>query len=265
MVAIPNSSDEFGSSASLSGVVARVCDTVGYPLRKMTFFPQRDKQAALFGGALPARADTPARDEDSALLRRCRAGDVDAYGVLVARHERRIQAIVSRILFGGSDARKGVSPDVEDLVQDVFVQAWRALPRFRGDARFSTWLYRIATNRSLKEWKRMRVQSARIHETPLEDHIDIEATATIAYSHVESPQHAVDIRMRDSAMKEAIDRLPEKQRTVILLHYYEDCSCEDIAAMLECSVGTVWSRLHYGVKRLREGLNWIESQENLEP
>jgi RNA polymerase sigma-70 factor (ECF subfamily) len=228
----------------------------------MTFFPQREKQAALFGGVVSVRPDETARDEDTVLLGRCRTGDLDAYGILVARHERRVQAIVGRIVLGGSDHRKSAVPDLEDLVQDVFVQAWRALPRFRGDARFSTWLYRIATNRALKEWKRMRAQSARIHETPLEDHVDIESSAVQSYDRLESPQQAFDIRMRDSSMKQAIDKLPEKQRTVILLHYYEECSCEDIATMLDCSVGTVWSRLHYGVKRLRESLNWLDVQES---
>lgn len=265
VVAIQNSTEEFGSDASLTGVVARVCDTVSYPLRKMAFFPQRDKQAALFGGVVSVHPDEAAQDEDAALLRRCRAGDMDAYGVLVARHERRIQAIVGRIVLGGADNRKPACLDLEDLVQDVFVQAWRALPRFRGDARFSTWLYRIATNRALKEWKRMRAEAARIHETPLEDHVDIEASASLPYAHLESPQHAFDIRMRDAAMRQAIDTLPEKQRTVILLHYYEDYSCEDIALMLECSVGTVWSRLHYGVKRLRDSLNWLDAQEKSAP
>jgi RNA polymerase sigma-70 factor (ECF subfamily) len=231
----------------------------------MTFFPQRDKNMAIFGAAIPVRTEAPVGDEDAPLLRRCRGGDMDAYGVLVARHERRVQAIAARILFGGADARRSACPDLEDLVQDVFVQAWRALPRFRGDARFSTWLYRIATNRALKEWKRMRVIASRIHETPLDDHVDIEASAALSYARTDSPQHAVDIHARDAAMKQAIDRLPEKQRTVILLHYYEDCSCEEIAAMLDCSVGTVWSRLHYGVKRLRGGLNWMDAQESSAP
>jgi len=243
-------------------VIAIQKGTVSYPLRNMTFLPQRDKQAALIGGAIPVRIDAPERDEDAALLRRCKDGDADAYGVLVARHERRVQAIIGRIIYGSGDTRGGASVDLEDLVQDVFLQAWRALPRFRGDSRFSTWLYRIATNRALKEWKRMRVQAARIHETPLEDHVDIEASAALSYASTDSPQHAFEIRMRDTSMKQAIDRLPQKQRTVVLLHYYEDCSCEDIATMLDCSVGTVWSRLHYGVKRLRQSLSWMDANEN---
>ena len=87
-----------------------------------------------------ARTDVRASgeaDEDAALVRRCRRGELAAYGLLVSRHESRVRALVARILGAGANA-----DDVDDATQDVFVQAWRALPRFRGDARFATWLYR---------------------------------------------------------------------------------------------------------------------------
>jgi RNA polymerase sigma-70 factor (ECF subfamily) len=231
------------------------------PLVKMGFFPQRDKQTALFGGVVPIPAMSRPMDEDDALLRRCRTGDVDAYGLLVSRHERRVQSILSRILLNGVEARRELTPDIEDLTQDVFIQAWRALPRFRGDARFSTWLYRIATNRALKEWKRAKLHNSRVQETTLEDQVRFDATAPQA----DCPQRALDVRYRDAAMRQAIDTLPEKQRTVILLHYFEDQSCEDIASLLGCSVGTVWSRLHYAVKRLRESLTWIDPRDESTP
>ncbi|MDR3710728.1 MAG: sigma-70 family RNA polymerase sigma factor [Capsulimonadaceae bacterium] len=261
MEAIHTSSKEIRSGTSVSDAIATVGDALISPLGAMAFFPQPEKHSGLFGGLIAPRPSVGLRDEDDALIRRCRGGDRDAYGVLVARHERRVHAIVARILGGGGDSGHGQAADVEDIVQDVFVQAWRALPRFRGDARFSTWLYRIATNRALKEWRRMRTQSARMHETPIEDHTDIDASSPGLSSGTETPQHALDIRFRDGALRAAINALSDKHRTVILLHYYEDYSCEEIAALQECSVGTVWSRLHYGVKRLRDSLGWLDGSE----
>ena len=182
-------------------------------------------------------------DEDAALVRRCRDGDLEAFGALVTRHEARVGALVRRIL--GVTANP---EDVEDTTQDVFIQAWRALPRFRGDARFSTWLYRIATNTAIRQWQRRKRQRQRI----VEEDGAAEAAAP--------SRLAEDIarRAEGRALRAAIDGLPEKQRTVLLLHYFEDYSCEEIALVLGCSVGTVWSRLHYGCRKLRDQLRWLE-------
>jgi len=225
----------------------------------MGIVPQRDKQATLLGPAITLKPGERVVDDDAPLVRRCRQGDTEAYGLLVARHERRVYAILSRILSNAAEARRDAAAavDLEDLAQEVFVQAWRALARFRGDARFSTWLYRIATNRALKEWKRQKQHSARIQDTPNDDD-SRGSLSEIAGLQTDCPEFALEVRMRDSALRGAIDSLPEKQRVVILLHYFEDYSCEDIAKILECSVGTVWSRLHYGVRRLRESVNWLD-------
>jgi RNA polymerase sigma-70 factor (ECF subfamily) len=260
VVAIPNQTAHSARGDMLPrfGVPSGVASP--RPIGKMGLF-NRDKQSPLAGGAVSIPVELQAPDEDACLIRRCRHGDMDAYGVLVSRHERRVYAILSRILLNGNDHRRDILPDLEDLSQEVFVQAWRALPKFRGDAKFSTWLYRIATNRALKEWKRLRVQSSRIDDTPIEDHNRNDFSAEALSAQADSPQIALDLRMRDTELKTAIDKLPEKQRTVVLLHYFEDYSCEEIAAMLECSVGTVWSRLHYAVKRLRDSMGWLDGCE----
>ena len=108
--------------------------------------------APMTGAIYPPLAAGPA-DEDAALVRRCRQGDVEAFGVRVTRYEARVGALVARIL--GINA---MPEDVEDTTQDVFIQAWRALPRFRGDAQFSTWLYRVATNTAIRQWHRRKKQ-----------------------------------------------------------------------------------------------------------
>ena len=186
-------------------------------------------------------------DEDAALVRRCRRGDVEAFGLLVQRHEVRVRGLVQRILGAGANA-----DDVDDVTQDVFVQAWRALPRFRGDARFSTWLYRVATNLAIKQWHR---QKKRV--TVAEEDLPEAVRAALADPSAGPPELA-ERRAQDRALRQAVDALPEKQRTAVLLHYFEDYSCEEMAVMIGCSVGTVWSRLHYGCRKLRETLRWLE-------
>jgi len=199
--------------------------------------------------AAGARQGGPAVDEDmdAGLVRRCRGGDAGAYGQLVARHDKRVYALVARVLGPGATAE-----DVDDVAQDVFIQAWRALPKFRQDARFSTWLYRIATNMAIKQWHRNKRRAQTVSEEELPN--TVRAALAIL---TPNPEDVAAQRARDGALRAAIDRLPEKQRTVILLHYFEEYTCEDIAALLDCSVGTVWSRLHYGCRKLRESVGWL--------
>ena len=229
----------------------------------MAIAPHTENETALAGLAVPAPLRTGAVDEDSALIRRCRAGDMDAFGLLVARHERRVLAILTRILGGADHAGDvGTTVDIEDMAQEVFLQAWRALSAFRGDARFATWLYRIATNRALKEWHRVRRGSGRVQGTPVpEETLRFLAAECGLESTICDPEKHIQDQARDVALGNAIDSLPEKQRVVILLHYFEEYSCEDIARIQGCSVGTVWSRLHYACRRLRESLYWLVSSE----
>lgn len=224
----------------------------------MNLIPQRNKNAALLEGVSPLGVEERSVDEDAAFVSRSKAGDTLAFGQLVARHERKVRAIVSRIVYGGSSIGRDAALDLDDIVQDVFVQAWKAIGRFRGESRFSTWLYRIAANTALKEWKKQKGRGAAIrddYQNELKNEIPAHDNA--------SPQKVFACRLRENEMRGAIEALPEKQRTVILLHYYEDCSCDEIAAMLGCSIGTIWSRLHYAVKRLREHLDWIAETEGL--
>lgn len=186
-------------------------------------------------------------DMDAVLVRRCQNGDREAFGLLVARHDKRVYALVARVLGLGA-----TTDDVDDVAQEVFIQAWRALPKFRQDARFSTWLYRIATNMAIKQWHRNKRGAQTVSEEELPN------TVRAALAIMEpGPEDVAAQRARDKALRTAIDRLPEKQRTVILLHYFEEYTCEDIGALLGCSVGTVWSRLHYGCRKLRESVSWL--------
>lgn len=187
-------------------------------------------------------------DADAALVRRARDGSADAFRQLVERHDSRIYALVGRILGPGAS-----QDDIDDTAQEIFVQVWRALPRFREEARFSTWLYRIATNQAIKQWHRVKRERQTVSEEELPQTVR-EALADLA----PGPAAQAVLRARDRDLRGAIDALPEKQRTAILLHYFEEMSCEEIAALLGCSVGTVWSRLHYGCRRLRGTVGWLD-------
>ncbi|MGO8673530.1 MAG: RNA polymerase sigma factor [Capsulimonadaceae bacterium] len=199
-------------------------------------------------GAREAELHSRTDDVDGMLARRCQTGDVGAFGLLVQRHEKKVYALVARILGQGA-----VIDDIEDTVQDVFLQAWRAFPRFRGDAKFSTWLYRIATNMAIKQWHRRKRHKHVVNDEDLPEAVRISVADPNP-----GPEEFAQGRARDTALRSAIDALPEKQRTVLLLHYFEDYSCEEVAALTGCSVGTVWSRLHYACKKLRGTLEWMQ-------
>lgn len=203
------------------------------------------------------QSDARLIDDDAILVARCKSGDTVAFGQLVSRHERRVRSIVSRILLGGASIGRDAAFDIDDIVQDIFIQSWKALGKFRGESRFSTWLFRIAANAALKEWKRQRRRGI----TLADDHFD-EYLEEFPQLRSTSPQNALVQQLKQQEMQKAIEVLPEKQRTVILLHYYEGCSCEEIASMLHCSVGTIWSRLHYAMIRIRQNLDWFESEES---
>lgn len=205
---------------------------------------------------LPIRSDTivttdtesldPTRDAttDSALVARTKDGDVSAFGQLLERHQRSVYAVVSRMVDN--------KDDVDDIVQDAFVLAYKSINAFRGDSAFSTWLYRIAVNTTIKQKKKFRVRQASSIDDP-----DTGLGETLVASDCEAPDQEAERRARDRALREAIDTLPEKHREVVILHYFQNCSCDEIARAVGCSVGTVWSRLHYACKKLQSQLEWL--------
>lgn len=178
---------------------------------------------------------------DSALARKAAEGDVYAFRTLVERYQRPMAALVSRMVHGGT------SSDVDDIVQELFLRAWKGLPRFRGDAQFSTWLYRIAVNTTIKHRSRSRAESSQV--VAAEDTYG--GLDQLAAGESTDPEALLQRQDRETRLRAAVAQLPEKHRTVIVLHYFEGRSCEEIAEIVGCSVGTVWSRLHYGCKRLR--------------
>lgn len=189
--------------------------------------------------------ETAARtDTDAALVARVKRGEVGAFGELVQRHQRAAYGIVSRMVDNRDDA--------DDIVQEVFVVAFRSIQSFKGEAAFSTWLYRIAVNTAIKQMKKIRTRQAASIDDPLTGLGEM-----LVSPDGDGPERSAECSERSGAIREAIQSLPEKHRAVVVLHYFQDLGCEEIASIVGCSVGTVWSRLHYACKKLRGQLDWL--------
>lgn len=173
-------------------------------------------------------------DPDRALVERALSGDESAFKQLFSRHRDDASRVVYRML--------GPSPEVEDVVQDVFLHVYRSLHTFRGDSRFSTWLYRLAVNVTRMHLRRRksrpRFADVDVPETPSED------------QRVLDPGEEVDQRMRIRALYEVLDTLSEKKREVLVLHDFDGVAAKEIAETLDIPVLTVRTRLFYARKEL---------------
>jgi RNA polymerase sigma-70 factor (ECF subfamily) len=168
---------------------------------------------------------TPPVDEpghDAEILEGCRRGDPEAQRRAFERYRDRVYAIALRFL-------KGDDAAAHDVTQEVFVRMFRAAARFRGDARLSTWLHRVAANACLDELRRRR---RLLFFGDLPDAI-----------HPTTSPDGAPGALRTEVVA-AVDRLPPKMRITVLLRYFEDLPYDEIARALECTTGTVASRLH---------------------
>ncbi len=190
---------------------------------------------------VPAAAPAPATGlvatdlsalDDRALVAAAVAGDRPAFDVLVRRHQRTVYGVCYR--FAGDHA------DASDLAQDAFVRAYRGLARFKGDAAFSTWLYRIAVNVCL---------SRAAAKTPAFDPIEPLELADVRSDRPDDQLR----RAQDAArVKAAIARLPEKQRMTVILRVYHELPHEAIARTLGSTVGTVKANFFHALQNLRK-------------
>ncbi|MGQ0719977.1 MAG: RNA polymerase sigma factor [Candidatus Eiseniibacteriota bacterium] len=179
--------------------------------------------------------ESRAADDERARIQAARSGDERAFRVLVDRYRDRIFGLALRMA-GSREA-------AEEIAQDAFVRAWQALPGFRGESRFSTWLYRIAFRRALDE--RVALGRRRGRETAMEPAALEQADTRGA----RTPDWGTRLRL-----ERAIGELPEAQRACITLFYAGDQSIEEIARVLDAPTGTVKTHLHRARAALRERL-----------
>lgn len=179
-------------------------------------------------------------DEEKTLVARSRKGDTQAFDALMTLHRSRVYAIILQIVRNEEDAM--------DLTQEAFFRAWKALPRFDGKAKFTSWIHRIATNASL-DWLR------RVKARPQATETVEEYTQPVAPGGPDgSPTARLDRKEMRRRIDEAIASLSPDHRAVIVLKEVEDLSYKEIAATLRCSIGTVMSRLFYARKNLQKKL-----------
>lgn len=178
---------------------------------------------------------------DEELVARSVSGDVDSFNQLIVRWERPIYALAYRVLGHEEDAR--------DVCQDTFLRAYRALPGFKGEAKFSSWLYRIALN-LCRDWIR-RQRRAPVSQMP-EDLDPSEIGVDIGP--VESIEDLVARRELTAIVEDAMRSLTEEQRTAIILKEYHGMTFQEIADMQGCPLSTVKTRLYQGLSVLRKHL-----------
>jgi len=190
----------------------------------------------------PSSTSTPS-GSDAVLVERAQAGDARAYELLVIKYQRRIERLVGRM------AR---DPDLaQDIAQETFLQAWRALPQFRGEAQFYTWLYRIALN-TAKRALMARKRDPLITQTALSASDDDETFHPQNEPTTEStPESELAAREIAAAVQAAMEALSDDLREAVTLREIEGMSYEEIAEAMNCPVGTVRSRIF----RAREAIS----------
>lgn len=181
-----------------------------------------------------------AKQADAILVRKVQQGDNAAFDVLVLKYQHKILKLVMRYIRDPSEA--------QDVTQEAFLKAYRALPKFRGDSAFYTWIYRIAINTA----KNFLVAAKR---RPLDYNLDLQDPQQYEMQarlkDIDSPERMMLTEEIRTTVNRAIDKLPEDLRTAIILREMEGMSYEEIAQAMECPVGTVRSRIF----RAREAID----------
>src|SRR6266511_5573907 len=172
--------------------------------------------------------------EDADTIQRARQGDERALDLLVQRYHKSVYNLAYRL--------SGNPDDASDIAQETFLRVYHALPNFRGDANFSTWLYRIVTNVFLDERKKQRVRA----HSSLEEFIELEdSTVTRQIQDPTPGPEVITLHMeRAEIIQKAVLALPSNQRLMIGLYHFQNRSYEEIAEILQLPIGTVKSRLN---------------------
>jgi RNA polymerase sigma-70 factor (ECF subfamily) len=191
-----------------------------------------------FASLSPSVAQHRPMDPDAALIARAREGDTAAFRQIFQQHRQDVSRIVHRML--------GPSADVEDVVQEVFLNVYRSLPSFRGESKFSTWLYRLSTNVTRMHLRRGRSRprfaDVEVPEAPRDS------------APPDGPLEQIERAERVRALYRLLDRLSDKKREVLVLHDLEGVPAKEIAEIASIPVLTVRTRLFYARKELYAAL-----------
>lgn len=192
------------------------------------------------GLSIPGTVSAPIEQDDARLVVASKNGDQDAFSLLVQKYQRRVFNLVFRMLQNYEEA--------SEITQETFLAAWQGLPAFRGEARFTTWLYRIAYNCSLKQLDARKrdqaLQAALQSEQALED----------------EDQRSIDLARLDNQelVQEQLSQLPPKYRVVLILRHLQDMTYEEMAEVLTMPIGTIKTHLFRARNLLKERLQAFE-------
>lgn len=204
--------------------------------------PDGGKPSGVTGPVAPAQTSV---DVDAALVARVQQGDQRAFEMLVVKYRRRIERLIARMV-------RDVDL-VEDIAQETFIRAYRALPQFRGESAFYTWLYRIAVNTAKKALMQLK-RDPLVSESALASAGDDDDDASRVENELtdgETPESVLASRQIARTVNEAIEALSDELRQAITLREIEGLSYEDIAELMNCPIGTVRSRIF----RAREAIS----------
>jgi RNA polymerase sigma-70 factor (ECF subfamily) len=193
--------------------------------------------------------------DDQSLVQACRAGQTEAFGGLVQRYQDRLYPTILRLCCSSEDA--------EDVLQDAFVRAFEKLDQFQGDSSFYTWIYRIAVNLALTDYRRRRVRGLLPgrngrHGVGRGEPVDESPEA--------DPTLGLERAERERIVENALNQLGPEHRAIVVLKDFDGHRYEEISAILNIPVGTVRSRLHRARSELRERLRILaEGEQRLRP
>lgn len=186
---------------------------------------------------------------DEQLVERALAGDREAFGEVVRRWERKIYALAYGLTGNVEEAR--------DAAQETFIAAYRNLQGFRGEAKVSSWLHRIAVNQCITRQRRARVRA----ETALEDEVEAAGEEFLGSGARQSPAHATESKERAAAVRRAVASLPQELREVVLMKEFEDLTFQQIADALGIPLSTAKNRLYTALGQLRMRLEKFQTTE----
>ena len=193
----------------------------------------------------PILAPLEDQAQDLMLVRRAQKEDVEAYDELIRRYQERIYATVYHMTSNHEDAN--------DLTQETFIKAYRALKTFKGDSSFYTWVYRIAVNKTINflKQRKNRLQMS-LNDLEFNPEHDPELVSLISHN---TPRRDLNLAELQEKLNAALQKLSEHHRMVVTLHDIQGLSHEEIGKIMLCNVGTVRSRLFYARQQLQAYLS----------
>jgi len=194
----------------------------------------------------------PEREIDQKLVEKAQKGDKQAFGILVEKYHKKLYRLLSRMVRDQSE--------IEDIVQDSFIKAYRAINNFRGDSAFYTWLYRIGVNTAKNHLMALGRRPKAMNEVELEDIENFDDAGDLRT--YETPESVMMTKEIAATVNDTIEHLPEELRSAITLREMDGLSYEEIAEIMDCPIGTVRSRIFRARESIAEKLKPLIETSN---